>query len=203
MNPVTTIFQFCLLGTLIFALGCGVPRERDKKFVGQYQSGLPVDRGHVPGDTPQSKALNRSMEQKQRAANASGKQGIKIDIQPNGKFTLVMWEDMGAINDFAQAFGLDSLDEDRSETESKGTWYSQGNRIFLQTQEPLPFGSRVVSRDPWTQSIQRHGTYQVLPLYYRPNGDLSEFKPEHFPKDVDNQLLFKKITPINSKGSNQ
>lgn len=202
-TPVIKISQLCLQLTLIFALGCGVPREHDKKFVGQYRSGLPVNRARVSGDTPQEKALNRSMEQQQRAANASGKQGIKIDIQPNGRFTLVMWEDIGELNDFAKAFGLNSLDEDRSETESRGTWYSQGNRIFLKTQESLPFGSRVVSRDPWSQSIERRGTYQVLPLYYLPNGDLSEFKSEHLPKDIDNHLMFKKVTPVSPKSSNQ
>ena len=199
MNSGTKISHLCLLVAIIFLLGCGVSGEHDEKFVGQYRSGLPVDRARVPGDTAETKALNRSMEQKQRAANASGQQGIKIDIQPNGRFSMVKWEDMGAINDFAKAFGLNSLDEDRAEVETKGTWYSKGNQIFLQSQQPLPFGSRVVSRDSMTQSVNRKGTYQVLPLHYLPNGDLSEYKPEHFPKNRDSQLLFKKIVPLEPK----
>jgi hypothetical protein len=57
-------------------------------FVGKWKSGLPVAAGFVPDNLSNADQMNARIQESVREKNASGEQGVELDIRADGTFTM-------------------------------------------------------------------------------------------------------------------
>lgn len=187
MTRTIKTHPYFLIVAISLVAGCGQEAEHNPRFVGVWHSGLPVSAGIVPESISGSERMNASIQESIRAKNASGEQGVDLDIRADGTFTmrLTMSIDPGLF-DYVDPDNLGVQEIEPQQTHSvNGTWQSEGNEIHLTSTEGfLPYAftqktrvSRASSYGASSSSLTRSS--QFLPLVLRSNGRLSQFPDEN------------------------
>lgn len=191
----------CLLLSLVLFVvsGCGRPKQHDPQFVGKWISGLPI--GAVAQDTTSiGKEINNSVRQIQRARNASGAEGVRLEIRADGTFTMTVRFELDGLQkmvDKLDSRGVDTNDLKMPEPENayEGTWHSEGEQVILTSDSFLPYANQLVTRErpafgSLTSEYETRSPY--LPLVLRSNGNLSRFPDDVRPGTHETGLDFRR-----------
>ena len=128
-----------------FLTGCGVPREHDPQFVGHWKSGLPIT-SVVPSTSRIGQGINNDIRQIHRANNASGAQGVRLEIRADGTFTMTVKFAIEDLKTLMKDLNIEDQKLSGSEDSYDGTWYSEGDAIVLTSDSFLPYAMTAVTR---------------------------------------------------------
>ncbi|GMV94845.1 MAG: hypothetical protein AMXMBFR82_46230 [Candidatus Hydrogenedentota bacterium] len=162
--------------------GCERDAEHNPAFVGKWKSGLPVSAGFVPDNLSNADQMNARIQESVREKNASGEQGVELDLRADGTFTMRVWMDMtSGLFDYGDPDNPAVQGAQEAQDHSvNGTWQSEGNEIHLTSTEGfLPYAftqkTRVSRASSYGASSSLTRSSQFLPLVLRSNGRLSQF----------------------------
>ena len=189
-------FARALLVAMLFCVsGCGAPKEHDPQFVGKWESGLPVSGGIVSADHSMAGRMNESVRRQQRQMNASGEQGVQLEIRADGSFTMKRWVSLKGLKELIQEHDLKEAKLPESEYVVDGTWHSNGNQVYLTSDRFLPYAMTEKTRR-WRHTGASNPppkSSQLLPLILRRNGHISHFPGDVRPGTHEAGLDFKKL----------
>ncbi len=133
MKRTVSTHGYYLIVAVALIAGCDRETEHNPAFVGKWRSGLPVSAGFVPDSLSNAKQMNARAQESVREKNASGEQGVELDIRPDGTFTMRVWMDIDTgLFDYVDPDNPAVQEvEPRQEHTVDGTWESEGREIHL------------------------------------------------------------------------
>ena len=189
-------FSLLCLALLLLS-GCGPAREHDPQFVGQWKSGLPYSQV-LAGNTPLESELNRTIAQTARLHNARGDQWVRLDVRPDGTFTMTVRMEMGGLQNIVEdleqrGVELPAGDLPEPENSYEGTWHSEGSSAIFTSDSFLPYANKLVTKErtgfgSWGSVRETRRPYLALTL--RSNGNLSRLPDDVRPGTHEGKLDF-------------
>lgn len=166
--------------------GCGQSVEHNPVFIGKWRSGLPVSAGVVSSDLANAERMNAQARESMREKNASGEQGVELDVRADGTFTMRVWMEIDSgLFDYVDSDNPRLRDLEQGQEHSvDGTWESVGKEIHLTSKQGfLPYAFTKTTRTALHTGPGGGGglerSSQFLPLVLRGNGRLSQFPDEN------------------------
>ena len=146
----------------MFLFGCNTARELDSRFVGAWQSGLPISGNLSSGNTVFEKEIERQSNESQRQANASQSRFLRINILADGTFNMHYKMDHQPLKEMIELLALKEDDGTPVKIPAEnlyftGEWSSDSDTISLRSKSMMPFAHQehVRRRIVWRRSRGR------------------------------------------------
>ena len=124
--------------------GCGAPPEPDLRFVGKWQSELPVSGGLWGGETALQREISRKSLASIRQANAEQSQYLGIELHADGTFSMHFKMDHRPLEELIEQLVLKEDDGTPLELPTEhlffeGDWSCDSDTVSLRAKSMFPF----------------------------------------------------------------